>query len=136
MFDGVVRSKRVLTQKARAEKNLMEPYESLPAELRANMTRKEYEDQEIRDSDEEREDAESGSSSSSSSGKKGSVDDGGLLPVVVFSFSKKKCEVRMNRCSSLCISALQCHYNVHDKSIANGMSCMNICINLKLNAFI
>lgn len=54
----------------------MEPYEKLPAELRANLTKREYEQTYIRGDDDEEE----------------AIDEGGLLPVVVFSFSKKKCE--------------------------------------------
>ena len=50
-------------------------YERLPLELRQQMTRAEYERQEVRSADDEDEDGE-----------------GGLLPVVVFCFSKKKCE--------------------------------------------
>jgi antiviral helicase SKI2 len=53
----------------------MVKYEKLPAELRAQMTKKEYEQTHIRSSEDEIEGSECG-----------------LLPVVIFSFSKKKCE--------------------------------------------
>ncbi len=57
----------------------MVKYEKLPAELRAQMSKKEYESQQFRgDEDEGENDTNDGSV--------------GLLPVVVFSFSKKKCE--------------------------------------------
>lgn len=72
---GVGLVRRVLTKKARQEKNLMDPYEKLPQEMRQKITRQQWESQQIRGSDEEEE-----------------GEDGGLLPVVVFSFSKKKCE--------------------------------------------
>ena len=64
---------RVLSKAARAEKSTFTPYDRLPAELRAGMTRREYENTHVR-GDEDEEDG----------------DGGGLLPVVVFCFSKKK----------------------------------------------
>ena len=60
---------------AREQKLQKTPYDKLPADLRKGMTKKEYESIEFRDDDEE-----------------GDEKDGGLLPVVVFSFSKKQCE--------------------------------------------
>lgn len=73
---GVGRSTRILSKKARAEKETqMVKYQNLPKHIRDKMSQKEYEAQEFRAEDDE---AESGES--------------GLLPVVVFSFSKKKCE--------------------------------------------
>lgn len=65
----------VMSAEARRIKNEMVPYERLPEHLRLAMTKKEYQQQQIRGSDDE----EEGSSC-------------GLLPVVVFSFSQKKCE--------------------------------------------
>jgi hypothetical protein len=65
----------VMSAEARRIKNEMVPYEKLPEHLRLMMTKKEYQQQQIRGS----EDEEEGSGC-------------GLLPVVVFSFSQKKCE--------------------------------------------
>lgn len=57
-------------QELRRERERWEKYENLPAEIRASMTKKEYEKQQLTDIE----------------------PSSGLLPVVVFSFSKKKCE--------------------------------------------
>jgi len=65
----------VLSAEARKVKQGMVKYERLPEEMRRQMTKREYERTHIRGSENEEEGAESG-----------------LLPVVVFSFSKKKCE--------------------------------------------
>ena len=71
---GVGLSGKVLSKKGRAEKEKIGHIEwnKLPEHIRATMNRKEYES--VR-GDEDEEEAE-----------------GGLLPVVVFCFSKKKCE--------------------------------------------
>lgn len=50
------------------------PYDRLPAEMKASMTRREYEKTHFREEEEEEEDRL------------------GLLPVVIFSFSKRRCE--------------------------------------------
>ena len=68
------RSNRVLTQKARAEKDAAPSYDSLPEDMKAQMSRHEYENQQYRDSDEEEEEPMKGKG-------KGADDDGGLLPV-------------------------------------------------------
>lgn len=75
---GVGTTSTVLTAKARAEKEAREvKYEDLPADLRAKISKKEYEKEarDVRGSEDEPE-----------------KNTNGLLPVVVFSFSKKKCE--------------------------------------------
>ena len=72
---GVGYSAGVLSASARKERLGYEKYEKLPADLRAKLSKKEYEQMHFRGSDDEVEGAEQG-----------------LLPVVVFSFSKKKCE--------------------------------------------
>ena len=74
---GVGTARTVLTQKARAEKSAAQAitYEQLPADLRAQMSKREYEATEFRGDEAEAEHSSSG-----------------LLPVVIFSFSKKKCE--------------------------------------------
>jgi superfamily II RNA helicase len=59
------------TMNTKDEKSEKEPYERLPEEMRAEMTKKQYENTSMRGGEEE------GDS---------------LLPVVIFSFSKKKCE--------------------------------------------
>jgi antiviral helicase SKI2 len=75
---GVARSKTILSKDTRKEKQERQvKYESLPEEMRKRMTKKEYEATEYRSTEEENEKIE------------GEV---GLLPVVVFSFSKKRCE--------------------------------------------
>jgi antiviral helicase SKI2 len=75
---GVARSKTILSKDTRKEKQERQvKYESLPEEMRKKMTKKEYEATEYRSNEEENEKIE------------GEV---GLLPVVVFSFSKKRCE--------------------------------------------
>jgi superfamily II RNA helicase len=75
---GVATSGTVLSGKVRAEKNSLTKYEKLHAELRAKMTKKEYEATEVRGDVDEAEANEDGTV--------------GLLPVVVFSFSEKTCE--------------------------------------------
>lgn len=59
-----------------------EPWEKLPAEIRASISKKEYEQTHVRESEEEEEEF-------------------GLLPAVVFSFSKKKCEEIADHCRGL-----------------------------------
>lgn len=61
------------TKTAREESSQFKKYDQLPAYIREQMSRREYESLEVRGSDEEEL-------------------EGGLLPVVVFCFSKKKCE--------------------------------------------
>lgn len=75
-FFGVQRDHRVLTEKARAEKKSLGTYEELPAKMRESMTKAEWVNMEVRDEDE----LEKGG------------EETGLLPVVIFSFSKKQCE--------------------------------------------
>jgi superfamily II RNA helicase len=72
---GVGTARHVLSTKARKEKSEMPSYESLPKDMKAKMTKTEYEQQEIRGSEDEPDKNLSG-----------------VLPVVIFSFSKKKCE--------------------------------------------
>ena len=67
-------SANYITEAARKEKRQMPKYESLPADIRENISRKEWEATHIRGSEEEEEGT------------------GGLLPVIIFSFSKRKCE--------------------------------------------
>lgn len=71
---GIATSKNILSKKAREEKNTMTKYEKLPYEVRKMMSKKEYEAIEVRGSEDD------------------PVGEIGLLPVVIFSFSKKKCE--------------------------------------------
>eukprot|EP01040_Poterioochromonas_malhamensis_P007703 gene7704-8318_t len=74
---GVAKSGKVLSKEARKQKNeQMVKYEDLPKELRAKMSKKEYESTEFRGDENE-------------AAATGEI---GLLPVVVFSFSKKRCE--------------------------------------------
>ena len=76
---GVARARSVLSKEARRQKSEQQvKYESLPADLRAKMTKKEYEATEFRAAEDEADGAEGC--------------EVGLLPVVVFSFSKKRCE--------------------------------------------
>ena len=70
---GVGFGKGFQSAAARTERETMVPYENLPANLRAVTTREEYED--VRGDDDEEE-----------------VGRDGLLPLVIFSFSKRKCE--------------------------------------------
>lgn len=75
---GVGTSANVLSKAAREEKKSRDvPYESLPAAMKAQISKKDYEKQakDVRGSEAEPE-----------------KNANGLLPVVVFSFSKKKCE--------------------------------------------
>ena len=74
---GLVRG--VLSKGGREEKQKhgLDKYEQLPESIRDKLSRKEFEELDYRGDEEE---AEAGS------------DGGGLLPVVVFCFSKKKCE--------------------------------------------
>ncbi|RYH20621.1 hypothetical protein EON65_22965 [archaeon] len=76
---GVATNNRTvfLSKVARQEKNEMIPYEKLPSYIRQGIKKAEYEKIEVRGSENEPE--VSGSQI-------------GLLPVVIFSFSKKKCE--------------------------------------------
>ena len=60
-----------------------EPWERLPAEMRAAITKKEYERMHVRESEDDEE------------------EDLGLLPAVVFSFSKRKCEEIADHCRGL-----------------------------------
>lgn len=77
---GVATNTNVLSKKARQDKNANYiKYEKLPKELQAKISKKEYESQQqFLDED----DAEEGVNR-----------EVGLLPVVVFSFSKNKCEI-------------------------------------------
>lgn len=61
-----------------------EPWEKLPSDVRAVMSKKEYEGAHYRASEDEPE-----------------GDAAGLLPVVIFSFSKKKCEENADYCRGL-----------------------------------
>ena len=72
---GVGFSAGVLSAESRRLKNGMVKYEKLPAYIREGVTKNEYEKMHVRANEDEEEGNESG-----------------LLPVVVFSFSKKKCE--------------------------------------------
>ncbi len=67
-------SANYISEAARTEKREMPKYESLPADMRENISKKEWESTHIRGSEEEAEGT------------------GGLLPVIIFSFSKRKCE--------------------------------------------
>jgi antiviral helicase SKI2 len=66
---------------ARMEAAGYERWERLPAEVRAVLSRKEYESMHVRESEEEEE-----------------ADPSGMLPVVVFSFSKRRCEEIADYC--------------------------------------
>lgn len=73
-FDG----SRILSDAARKQKNQeWEPYAKLPADFRAVVSKKEYEATHYRGDDDELENKST---------------ETGLFPVIVFSFSKKKCE--------------------------------------------
>jgi antiviral helicase SKI2 len=81
---GTGYSSRVLSAAARRERQLMTPYARLPAELRAGLSQREYEQQQVR-GDEQEADGEGG----------------GLLPCIVFCFSKRRCEDIADNLSSL-----------------------------------
>jgi superfamily II RNA helicase len=66
------------------ERGGYEKYDKLSAEVKAMISRKEYENMHFRSSEDDEDD-----------------DDGGLLPVVVFSFSKKKVEEIADHCRGL-----------------------------------
>eukprot|EP01039_Chlorochromonas_danica_P001444 gene1444-1569_t len=86
-FKVPTNNRTVLLDKiARQEKEDMVPYDRLPSYLRAMCSRKEYEQIEIRASEST---PEASSTTVTGSPVGGEI---GLLPVVVFSFSKKKCE--------------------------------------------
>jgi antiviral helicase SKI2 len=72
---GLGFNQKLLSTKAREEKSHFDGYDSLPAFFREKVTRKEYYSTDVRGSDDENENT-----------------FGGLLPVVIFSFSKRKCE--------------------------------------------
>ena len=72
---GVGFGKNFLSAQARQEKKHMKKWESLPADLRQTMSKAEYEGAHTRADEDEIE-----------------IGSDGLLPVVIFSFSKKKCE--------------------------------------------
>lgn len=74
---GTGYSERVLSDAARKEKDTFVPYERLPADMRKCMSKQEYDSMQVRGSEDEAEQASA---------------DGGLLPAIIFCFSKKKCE--------------------------------------------
>lgn len=79
---GVATARTVLSAEARKDKQDKHvPYEKLPASIKEKLTKKEYEKEEFRGREDEPEHASDVRRS-----------DIGLLPVVIFSFSKKKCE--------------------------------------------
>ena len=73
---GTGYSTRVLSATARREKDTFTPYEKLPADMKKQISKREYDSLQVRGSEDETE----------------SVADGALLPAIVFCFSKKKCE--------------------------------------------
>ena len=73
---GTGYSTRVLSASARKEKDTFTPYDKLPPEMKNQISKREYDALQVRGSEDETEGAA----------------DGALLPAIVFSFSKKKCE--------------------------------------------
>jgi superfamily II RNA helicase/uncharacterized membrane protein YgcG len=90
VFEGVTCSQAVLSKEARKQKTeQFVKYEKLPKELRAILSKKEYESIEYRDDSSSNKTVEGAGGSGADAVED---EDTGLLPVVVFSFSKKRCE--------------------------------------------